>query len=219
VLADISAELFPNVAELWRRIGFKTVVESSPNRKYSAEVLVMVESAPKVHPHYFEKLRELIDLPKRNRTKIVWIVRKKENSYYAQRLMANQGDVIEALAVRFGRERLVVFDHHKYGLNETIELFASAKAIIGAHGGGMYNQFFASKMCTIVEIMPVRPNGLYPDQVMAGDVPSFSHMAVWSNSLLIGQEFWRYYAMASGNEFRLNITSFMRFLAQIPRLH
>jgi capsular polysaccharide biosynthesis protein len=165
-----------------------------------------------------ERLREMLRLPVRVPRAIIWISRKPTNSYYHQRFILNQDDVVRKLTEVYGAERVVLFDHKQYTLDETIELFASAKAIIGAHGGGLYNQFFASKSCIIVEIMPVRANGLYPDQRSASEEPSFSHMAVWSNSLLIGQEFWRYYVMTNGQNFRVNVSDFMQFLAGIAQL-
>jgi hypothetical protein len=217
VIADLAPPAFPNVPQLWNRIGFAEVF-GSENRLYSAGLLGMIESTPRVHPHFFTKLRDLMRLPERAPTKIIWISRKRANSYYQQRFIDNQDDVVKQLTRLYGAKRVVLFDHRRYTLNETIELFASAKAIIGAHGGGLYNQFFAPKECVIVEVMPVKKNGLYAEQRNAHEEPSFSHMAVWSNSLLIGQEFWRYYVVTSAPSFSINITDFTAFLAGIPRL-
>jgi hypothetical protein len=145
-------------------------------------------------------------------------VRKSSNTYYAQRFIRNQDEIVERLFQVYGRDNVVIFDHRQYNLNDTIRLFASAKAIIGPHGGGLYNQFFAHESCVIVEIMPVKATGLYPDQDNAEDVPTFSHMAVWSNSVLIGQKFWRFYSVTNSSVFDVNIDAFFHFLAQIPEL-
>jgi hypothetical protein len=177
VIADLSP-LFPNTARVWRRAGFTNVVPSTPHHDYSAKIVAFVESAPRVHPAFFEKLRELLRLPVRRATKIVWISRKRSNSYYAQRFILNEKAIVAILIKMYGKRRVVMYNHLKRGFDETINLFAEAKVIIGAHGGGMYNQFFAPRECVTVEIMPVRANGLYPGQGSYKSTPSFSHMAV-----------------------------------------
>jgi hypothetical protein len=217
VIADLSP-LFPNTPRLWRRAGFSDVVASTRQRDYSAKILAMVENAPRIHPVFFEKLRGLLRLPVRAATKIIWISRKRSNSYYPQRFIWNEKALVAMLIRIYGKRRVVVYDHVERGFDETIDLFAEAKVIIGAHGGGMYNQFFAPRECVILEIMPVRAGGLYPDQPNEGATPSFSHMAVWSNSLLIGQKFWRYYVITDRPNFNVDPEAFAQFLEQIPEL-
>lgn len=214
-----TSDLFPNVPRLWKRLGFSNIVHSTPNYKFSAKILFMVESVPRVHPIFFKYLRSHLNLPKKTPKKIIWISRKKSNSYYNQRYIINEKEVIGALRGIFGRDRLVIFDHSQYTFEQTLELFAEAKAIIGAHGGGMYNQFYAPTTATIIEIMPVLHNGLYPDQSNFGEVPTFSHMAVWSNSILIGQSFYRFYQITGFSNFNVNLLKFRRFIKKIPELN
>lgn len=217
IVVDTS-QLFSNVPKLWERMGFNEVIQSQVNKKYNAENLVYVESTPRVHPYYFQHLRKLLKIHPGKPKKIIFISRKMTNSYYNQRFILNEDQLIKMIIQIYGKNNVVVFDHHNYTLDETIKLFAEAKAIIGAHGGGMYNQFFAPKSCVIVEIMPIKPNGLYPDQTSKDEIPSFSHMAVWSNSLLIGQTFYRYYQITYISNFLVDLKKFDKFLSRIPEL-
>ncbi|OHS98731.1 hypothetical protein TRFO_08736 [Tritrichomonas foetus] len=220
LVADISS-MFPNVPKLWKRIGFKRVVASKINKNYAAKTLVYVESAPKVHPHYFENIRKLLKIPESDpakRKKIIFVSRKMSNSYYNQRFILNEDNVIYLLQMMYGKKHVVIYDHHNYTLDETIELFSEARAIIGAHGGGLYNQFFSPKTAVVIEILPIKKNGLYPDQKNPEKVPSFSHMAVWSNTQLIGQKFYRFYQITYQPNFMVDLYKFEKFLAKIPEL-
>ena len=209
---------FKNVPYLWDRLGFRKWLCYVRPTDVSAETLALVESAPRVHPHFFARLREMLDIPRRVPRKIVWISRRMDNSYFRTRFVLNELEVVSALRKRFGSNNVVVFDHTQSSFQDTIDLFAQAKCIIGSHGGGMYNQFMAPKEAVIVEIMPVQSNGLYHDQQSFMEVPQFSHMAVWSNSLLIGQPFWRYYQISQTASYNLNVNDFLAFLRQIPEL-
>jgi len=211
-----SSHLFPVVPSLWRRLGFSKIIKSISNADYSAKTLIYIESTPRIHPEYFLNLRNMLELREVEHKKVIWLSRKPSNSYYSQRYIINEGEIVSALQKKYGRNNVVSYDHTKYQLNETIELFSEAKIIIGAHGGAFYNQFFSSKDAIIVEIMPVQESGLYPDQDSFQTQPSFSHMAVWSNSLLIGQKFWRYYHVTSEPSFEINPRALVRFLDQIP---
>lgn len=219
VVVDLS-EHFKNVPKLWQRLGFSRIIYAEPavKREVNSKVVTMIESCPRVHPHFFMRLREMLKLPVRKPTKIIWISRKLTNSYFPERFIWNEDEIVHKLKLMFGRRNVVVYDHANYTLDETIELFASAKCILGSHGGGMYNQFFAPKEAVIVEILPIKSNGMYHDQTSFYDVPTFSHMAVWSNSLLIGQKFWRYYEITGAANFYVKIDKFMQFLSKIPEL-
>ena len=217
VVVDTSL-LFENVPLLWKRMGFHEVTSVTEEIIYYSKYLVYVESAPKVHPHFCEGLRNLLKIPHNTPSKIIYISRKMRNSYYNQRFILNDDKLVALLQTMFGKKNFVAFDHKSYTLEQTIQLFSQAKVIIGSHGGGLYNQFFAPKDATVIEIMPVRPNGLYPDQRSGTETPSFSHMAVWSNTLLIGQRFYRYYETTLSSNFYLNLAKFENFLSNIPEL-
>ena len=212
---------FPVVERLWRRLGFSKIIRVPPDGYrsiHSAETLIIVESCPMVHPQLFSKLRNGLKPRSARRDTIVWLSRKRTHCFYPQRFISNEDDVVSMLQRVFTRERVVVYDHKRFSFSETLELFSRAKAMIGAHGGAFYNQFYAPRQTVIVEILPVTRHGLYPDQPSAERTPSFSHMAVWSNSLLLGQPFWRFYAIAHRESFEVNVSSLENLLRTIPSL-
>lgn len=52
-------------------------------------------------------------------------------------------------------EKLIIYDHRQYPtLKDQIGLFHSARAIIGPHGGALYNILFAPAKVLIVEFFP-----------------------------------------------------------------
>lgn len=147
---------------------------------------------------------------------VIWCSRNSYNSHYNQRFLRNEKELIRMLQNIYGK-RFLIFDHLHYNLDETFDLFAKAQMIIGIHGGSLYNQFLSSVQTIIVEIMPVRNDGRYPDQSNLHQQPSFSHMSIWSNSLLIGQPFYRFYLYSElANYHRINLNLFKDFLLQIP---
>jgi hypothetical protein len=206
-----TSDLFPNVPLLWRRLGFSRVVTGRPVT-YSATTLIVVESAPRVHPHFFTHLRQLLRLSKPGPRKVIVASRRLSNIYYQQRVILNEDAVINVLADQFGAGNVVVFDHQDFDLDETIDLFATAKLIVGSHGGSLYNQFFAPRSAKVLEIMPVQKDGRYFGQGSVDDEPPFSHLAVWSNTLLIGQSFWRYYQLAGEAHYSVDVARFRKFV-------
>jgi hypothetical protein len=77
---------------------------------------------------------------------IVLIYRKEK-----QRHISNFDEIYNGLQTKFPNEKIVVFDSLPF--EETVQLFQSAKLIIGAHGAGLSNMIFGSK-APIIEIFP-----------------------------------------------------------------
>ncbi len=77
---------------------------------------------------------------------IVLIYRKEK-----MRHISNFDEVYSGLQAKFTNEKIVVFDSLPF--EETVQLFQSAKLIIGAHGAGLSNMIFANKT-PIIEIFP-----------------------------------------------------------------
>lgn len=214
VLVDLDTKLFPRVAQLWQKLPFRKVIKSERGDWYSANNLIYIESCPIVHPEFFKDLREMLSLPAFQHKYVIYCGRSIKSTYYQQRYIKNQDLLLELLEEKYG-EDLIVYDHTKYDLNETILLFSKAKLIIGPHGGAMYNQFFSSTETYVVEIMPVKSNGLYPDQNTRREKPTFSHMSVWSNTQLIGQTFYRYYQVTKDTNFEVDLAKFSKFLDKV----
>ena len=69
-------------------------------------------------------------------------------------------------------------------LEQTFALFQQAEAVIGAHGGAMYNALWASDAATVVEFMPTN--------MQTGEIPrGLAGTIFWLNAALLGQAFWR----------------------------
>ena len=198
-------------------MGFKT--DNMKYRDYSAKKLVYVESTPRKHPYFANKMRELMKVKhtREDGDYIVFIKRNQSVSYNKQRFITNEEDVIKLLRSIYG-DRLIEFLHSEYSVKETFKLFNKAKAIIGSHGGGMYNQYFAPNDTVIIELMPIKDNGLYHGQYSKSQIPPFAHMAIWSNSNLIGQKFYRFYQKSKSTYYTIDIEKFKAFLQNIPEL-
>jgi hypothetical protein len=67
------------------------------------------------------------------------------------RHISNFDEIYSGLQTKFPNEKIVVFDSLPF--EETVDLFQSAKLIIGAHGAGLSNMIFANKT-PIIEIFP-----------------------------------------------------------------
>lgn len=211
-----TSNLFPVVDTLWERLPFDRIIKTSQGSILSADQLIYIESCPMVHPVFFKDLREMLNIPENDVEYVIYCQRKKTTSYYNQRFILNEEAVHKMLKKMYG-SKLITFDHKRYNLEQTIELFSKAKLIIGPHGGALYNQFYANTKTVVVEIMPVKSNGLYPDQSSFKEVPSFAHMSIWSNTQLIGQKFYRYYSVTDTSNFKINITDFRQFLRKVNK--
>lgn len=116
----------------------------------------------------------------------------------------------DALFEKYGN-KFVVFKAKNYNFYETVNLFRTASVIIGSHGGAMYNQMFSPSNASVIEIMPIGLNGLYVGQSSRYSMPPFAHLAIHTNSLMIGQKFFRYYqpTQLSGGNMVINIIDFI----------
>jgi hypothetical protein len=123
----------------------------------------------------------------------------------------NQNDLEERLSEIYGNE-FVVFHAGLWKEEEEIELFQRAKLVIGAHGGAMYHAMWASENAKIVELMPVQENGKYPGMPGLEAPPPFAHLAIYTNAMMIGQRFYRWYEISGELNFRVRIEEFVEWL-------
>lgn len=174
------------VLELWKKIGFTNIhfTDKIGHKNHITPCIFPRNSQVRSHPVHVEMLRSLFTLPTVTKRKIIWIDRKHAAH---GRKVTNQNFVLDELRNRY--------DVHSFTHCETIKMclsvFGDAEAIVGVHGGGLYNQFFASKDTKIIEIMPVKHDGLLHSQGDAQSVPRLAHRAIWHNANNIGQEFYR----------------------------
>ena len=81
---------------------------------------------------------------------------------------------------------------------------------MGPHGGAFYNQFFSGPNTNIIEMLPVRKNGLYPDQTGRMGL-RFAHLAMYTNSEILHQNFYRYYTLSNTINYNIDIDDFMNW--------
>jgi len=90
----------------------------------------------------------LAPLDTRERKQIVVLSRKKT----ATRRWVNEEACVLALRAAFPNERVVVYPDSGLPSDEMVRLFASAKVVLGPHGGGFASIMFAPKDATVIEV-------------------------------------------------------------------
>ena len=90
----------------------------------------------------------LAPLDTRERKQIVVLSRKST----ATRRWVNEEACLLALRAAFPNERVVVYPDSGLPSDEMVRLFASAKVVLGPHGGGFASIMFAPKDATVIEV-------------------------------------------------------------------
>jgi hypothetical protein len=199
----------PVVAEEWDLLGFAPATKVSGGSHESQEaaasgVAVDLSRFPqdfdqvRVHPVHVRWLRDLL-LPEGARRavdkrKVVWISRQGSNSGGTGRQCANEADVLDYLRNRTAN--LVVFRPGEQrdvasSVRPLVELLGDACAIVGLHGGQLYNQYFAHERTAVVELVALDGRGLFHSQESGDRVPPHAHRAIWHNANVLGQPYWR----------------------------
>jgi hypothetical protein len=209
VMSGWTTQTIPEILARW---GFRTVVARSG--PVSARTLILPETVPHVHPLYYQQFRDGMGFDHDDADRIVLVSRTSADTAKRSRLLLNQAELEEALRARFG-PRFVLFRPREASFSEAVDVFQKAAMVIGVHGGAMYNAMFSSPSATVVEVMPVRRNGLYRGQLTGRSIPSFAHLAMYTNALLMGQEFFRFYAVG-GASFSIVVDRFMAWLESVP---
>jgi hypothetical protein len=195
-LVRLNDRRFPAVRRLWHLLGFSDtqLVAFPPHPRntttYSARQLFLICHAPTHHPLLWQRMqsvlaRQLSGAAAAQPRKALLLARTRANAFNLGRMMNNQQQVEELLRFRF-RSNFVLFDaaDETRTLEETLTLFQQAEAVIGAHGGAMYNALWASDAATVVEFMPTNmQTGALP--------PGLAGTIFWLNAALLGQAFWR----------------------------
>lgn len=179
--------------------GFKNIIISS--RSFTASTLILPEIVPVIHPLYHRNFRKYLNLNFTDFNKIIFISRTQTDGCKNQRIIQNQDKLCDAMFKKYG-DNFVLFKAKNNNNENTVGLFSKAAAIIGAHGGAMYNQMFSPTNASIIEIMPIGEDGLYVGQASRNSMPPFAHLAIHTNAVMLGQKFYRYYqptSLSAGN--------------------
>jgi hypothetical protein len=148
------------------------------------------------------------------RDRIVLVSRSSADPGKPARMIYNQGDLEAALSAKFG-DQFVVFHSGATGIAQAVALFERATLVIGSHGGAMYNALWASRDCKIVEILPLRNDGAYPDQKQPDGPGTFAHLAFHTTSMMNFQRYYRYYSMSDTINYHIDVGKFMKWLEKV----
>ena len=147
---------------------------------------------PPVHPFLWQKVRRILGgaetLPVSYETASV-ILLTRAGSRNGGRKMLNQKELEAHLRKRY-RSKLVIFKGG-YGLEAARSMFSSASIVIGVHGGAFYNIYFCPRKTSIIEIIPIKQDGVsMPTRTPAFDI-------FWRTADMLGMDYYRIFQKQS----------------------
>lgn len=160
----------------------------------SAERLVVPCNTPPLHPYLWQRAQYLLQLPHIvnpslfTKNTILYLSRRK-GTIGGGRKVVNEA-VLEGQLKQFAAEhgyQYVPFFHTDYNdVDSLMQLWSSAAAVIGPHGGAFSNILFAQKGCLVIEFLP---NGA----IFTGSTFK-EHLSTYQQAMLLGH---RYFAVMS----------------------
>ena len=216
-LVDLSPQ-FPIVEQLLDRLGIsahRRIDYRSIKSAYdaiAAQRLVLSCHTPPLHPYLFQRAQYLLRLPhvmepQKYRSNTIIYLSRRKGSLSGGRRVINEGELEKHLRRFAGNNgyEYVTFFHTDYKkLDDLLELFSRAVAIVGPHGGAFTNMMFAPKGTLVVEFIP---NGA----IFTG--PTFKeHLAPYQQAMVMGH---KYYAVMSQFSRRDDITVNIREVLEI----
>jgi capsular polysaccharide biosynthesis protein len=200
------------IPHLLERYGFRAV--KARGGTISAKKIVLPKIVPVIHPLFTQNFLDRLQLDHSRQDKVILVSRTYSDQTKQKRLILNQKALEARLKIMFGRH-FVVFHAGAKSINESIRIFERAKMVIGSHGGAMYNALWASQNAQIVEIMPVEYSGAYPEQYALAYMPPFAHLAIYTNSMMNRQKFYRWYEVGVEINYHVKIDRFVEWLEHI----
>jgi len=188
VIAVVDLPRDPILYELWAALGFTELGEKVPDGKEMKTCVYPKNSQIRAHPDMIHDLRSVLAVDNNAGKKVVWIHRSKHSTHNGGRFVTNEIELKNA--VQSAGFKFVSFSGTD-SLTEALQTFHNVYAIVGAHGGGLYNQYFASNSTKIIELMPVKQSGLLHSQNTVSQIPRLAHRCIWHNANLIGQPYIR----------------------------
>jgi len=197
------------------RIGFNNIKAHRREEVVSASRLIIVPTVRVIHPYFFNWFTSHIKIPDTKRDKIIMLPRDSEHGGGGSRIIGNFQELINTLEKQYPKQVVVFSSKKSSNINTIINLFSTAKFIIGPHGGAFYNQFFSPQSTKIVEMIPMQESGMYPSQNQWDRNLPFAHLSMYSNTLLLGQQFYRYITFTHSLNYDIDINDFMSWFTKI----
>ncbi|KAJ5073607.1 hypothetical protein M0811_08444 [Anaeramoeba ignava] len=135
------------------------IVYQSDSYSIHAEYALFPCTLPKENPRKFLDLKHFLlksiletdhfqEYQDPNPEKIIYLPRVNNLN---GRNIVNSEEVVDYLKNRYG-ENLVIFSHKEYpDLKDLVQLFSSAKVVVGLHGGAFYNIIFSLSHPVVIE--------------------------------------------------------------------
>jgi capsular polysaccharide biosynthesis protein len=209
VLDGWSSDAIPH---LLKRYGFKDVIDRA--HPVSARQVILPHIVPVIHPLLTQGFIDRLALNHSVMDKVILVSRGSDDGTKQSRIVNNQGDLAKRLSETYG-DKFVLFRAHGTSTADAVALFQQAAIVIGSHGGAMYHALWASRQALIVELMPIGGGGEYPWQGSLSSMPPFAHLAIYTNSMMNGQRFFRWYEIGVDINFNVNVDKFMLWLENI----
>lgn len=159
------------VNDLWSTLGYPFDRRFHNSTDFVAMKLIWSCRAPLVHPWLTRKSLSLIHseslnrLPITDRKIVLYMTRSNGLTKNSGRRILNEdlllSEIQRVLDVREQGEVLQVFNHEDFGKMSTLmkHLQLNVKAIIGPHGGALYNHFWTAQDTLVIEFQPIsRPD-------------------------------------------------------------
>jgi hypothetical protein len=201
-----------SIPYLLRRYGMKEVVRYE--RGISAHKIILPRIVPVIHTYLTQNFIDRLDLRHDRMSKVVLVSRTAQDGVKQSRIIDNQHALEEELRAQFG-DAFVVLKTKEVSIENAIALVQQAVMVIGSHGGGMYHALWASRKAVVVELMPICQYGTYPMQGQVSRMPPFAHLAIYTNSMMNGQKFYRWYEVACEANYKVTVAELVKWLGRI----
>lgn len=145
--------------------------------------------APTLHPYSWRRMQTLVgvrELPVEDRKVILYATRSGGKSNNGGMRMVNNDEAVQKLlrthfAKRGMGEEVIIYHANEYDPMQNLRLWNSARAVIGPHGGAMYNSFFCLPDTVVVEFVDLStPNSIVVNHLVPHKASSFLQHKYWT---------------------------------------
>jgi hypothetical protein len=183
---ELLLDRFPIVGKLYRHLGMNVIDERQ--HSVAAKTLLYSCNAPPLHPYLWQqgqtKVLGVAIKPSTQRRKIVYCSRSDTSrTENPGRRVLNELALIEMVRHHLPTYYVDLFDHRQYQtIQDLIDYFADARALIGPHGGCLTNVVFIPCNAAVVELFPL----------VHGIDPPLGHpgMMFYMQSTFLRHEYW-----------------------------
>ncbi|EJD38873.1 hypothetical protein AURDEDRAFT_91769 [Auricularia subglabra TFB-10046 SS5] len=199
------------VQQMWEMLGFKASADIHYNGGHvTAKSILFSCRAPLIHPYTSFRTLEAFgliepDVPLTKRKTIMYCSRTTgKDIKNGGRRVLNEAELLNAiralLSERGQAEDLVIFNQEDYGTQpELMRWFHNnVRAIIGPHGGALFNHRWTGPNTLLLEMMPA----------------SYTSLMFWEEASILGQVYANMILPANGTNFDADIPAVIEILRE-----